>query len=190
MDEAPRRLRVLAISGSLRRLSTNTALIAAIAKIAPGDVDVVAYTDLAQIPPFNPDIADADAPPSVRALRAAVTTSDAVIISSPEYAHGVPGVLKNALDWLVGSGEFIDKPVAVINASSRATHARASLVETLIMMSASIVSEASITLPLDGRPADPPLLAADAGIARDIRAALVALGRKASDLRQRPDDIA
>jgi NADPH-dependent FMN reductase len=76
------------------------------------------------------------------------------LISSPEYAHGVPGALKNALDWLVGSGERIEKPVAVINASARATHAWESLVETLTVMSASVVRDASITLPLGGRAAD------------------------------------
>ena len=77
-----------------------------------------------------------------------------MVISSPEYAHGVPGVLKNALDWVVGSGELAEKPVALINASPRATHAWASLAETLTVMSAQVVPEASITLPLQGRSLD------------------------------------
>lgn len=153
----------------------NSAVIGAATAIAACDVDIVFYQGLAQIPPFNPDIDDADAPAPVLALRVEVNDADAVLISSPEYAHGVPGVLKNALDWLVASGEFIDKPVAVINASSRATHARASLVETLTMMSARVVDGASITLPLDGRAASADALAADPAVAGGLRAALQAL---------------
>ena len=153
----------------------NSAVITAATVIAGHDIDVVFYRGLAQLPPFNPDVDDADAPAPVLALRVEVNDSDAVLISSPEYAHGVPGVLKNALDWLVASGEFIDKPVAVINASSRATHARASLLETLRMMSARVVESACVTLPLDGRPANPGALAADPTFARDLQAALDAL---------------
>jgi len=69
-----------------------------------------------------------------------------VVISSPEYAHGVPGVLKNALDWVVGSGELAGKPVALITPTSRGTYARASLIEILQTMSAVVVLEASIAL--------------------------------------------
>jgi len=79
-----------------------------------------------------------------------VTFADALIIASPEYAHGVTGVMKNALDWMVGSEAFMNKPVALLNSSPRATHAQASLRETILMMSACIVEEASITVPLLG----------------------------------------
>lgn len=177
---------VLAISGSLRRASVNRAVIAAAAQIAPGGLDVVAYEDLAAIPPFNPDIEDEATPAAVRALRRAIEVSEAVLISSPEYAHGVPGVLKNALDWLVASGEFIDKPVAVINASSRASHARASLVETLTTMSAQVVPDASITLPLDGRRPDVESIVGDASATRALRAALDALVAAAQCKREAP----
>jgi len=171
--EDTERLRVLAISGSLRRASTNRAVIAAAARIADGAYEVDTYDGLATIPPFNPDIDDT--PAAVNSFRRAVDMSGAIIISSPEYAHGVPGVLKNALDWLVASGEFIGKPVAVINASSRATHAWASLVETLRTMSADVVLDASITLPLDGRGPHADVILSDASLAAPLAAALDAL---------------
>ena len=80
-------------------------------------------------------------------FRGRLQKSDAVLISSPEYAHGVPGVLKNALDWIVGSGELVDKPVALINASPHSTHAYASLTETITVMSARLAKNACVTLP-------------------------------------------
>jgi chromate reductase, NAD(P)H dehydrogenase (quinone) len=96
-------------------------------------------------------------------------------VSSPEYAHGVPGALKNALDWLVGSGELIDKPIAVINASPRATHAFASLTETLSVMSGRIVREASITVAVSGRLKDEQAIGADPAVAAALREALTTL---------------
>src|SRR5262245_8582909 len=137
---------VLGISGSLRRTSSNTALVRAAERLAPVGVELSIYSELADIPPFNPDLDTEAVPAAVSRFRAALQASDAVLISSPEYAHGVSGVLKNALDWLVSSGELIDKPIAVINASARATHAHASLCETLVTMSGRVVADASITL--------------------------------------------
>ncbi len=101
-------IRVLAISGSLRRLSSNTALVGAVARLAPEIVDVSIYRGLADLPPFNPDIDDDRVPAAVASFRGSLQACDAVLISSPEYAHGVPGVLKNALDWVVSSGELVD----------------------------------------------------------------------------------
>lgn len=166
---------MLGISGSLRRASTNRAVIAAAALLGGNGFEVRTFEGLAVIPAFNPDLEDSEITPAVQALRRDVEACDAVIISSPEYAHGVPGALKNALDWLVGSGEFIDKPVAVINASSRATYAWNSLVETLRTMSAEIVEEASITLPLDGRGADANVILSDASLACALSEALARL---------------
>src|SRR5262249_59213473 len=101
--------------------STNSAVVRAIARLVGASVHVTIYEDLGSLPPFNPDHEDLGAPDTVVRLRTALASSDAILISSPEYAHGVPGVLKNALDWVVGSGELIDKPVALINASPRAS---------------------------------------------------------------------
>lgn len=170
-------VRVLAISGSLRSASSNSALVNAVVLLAPEGVEVSIYRELADIPPFNPDL-DNDAPPvAVARFRAALDACDAILISSPEYAHGVPGVLKNALDWVVSSGELIDKPIALINASTRATHAHASLRETLATMSGHVIGDASITVPLDGSGLDGNGIAADARLSTLLRSALEVLAR-------------
>lgn len=145
-DAAP--LRILAISGSLRARSSNGSLLRLAIDVAPDDMEIVPYDGLASLPHFNPDD-DTDVPPApVLDLRARVGASDGLLICSPEYAHGVPGSLKNALDWLVASVELPHKPVALLNASPLATHAHASLVETLTVMSTRIVPEASATIPV------------------------------------------
>jgi chromate reductase, NAD(P)H dehydrogenase (quinone) len=166
---------ILAISGSLRVSSSNSALIRAVAALAPPGINVHIYAGLGQLPFFNPDLDVEPAASSVEALRHEVRATEALLISSPEYAHGVPGVLKNALDWLVGSGELIDKPIAVINASPRATHAFASLTETLSVMSGRIVREASITVAVSGRLNDEHAIGADPLVAAALRDALTAL---------------
>ena len=99
-------LRIIAISGSLRAVSSNTALLRAASGLAPQEVEVTLYENLAELPHFNPDLEGAE-PRSVTDFRSLLHSSDAVLISSPEYAHGVPGALKNALDWLVSSGELV-----------------------------------------------------------------------------------
>jgi chromate reductase len=166
------RTRVLAISGSLRRQSSNTALVEAAVRLAPDAVELVVYSSLGSLPHFNPDEDGADVPEPVSEFRARLQASDALLISSPEYAHGVPGALKNALDWVVGSGELIGKPVALINASGRATHAWASLAETVTVMSARLVPEASITIPLDGRRMDADTVVQDPHLSRRLRLAI------------------
>jgi chromate reductase len=84
------------------------------------------------------------------ALQMQVAAADALLIASPEYAHGVTGAIKNLLDWLVGCEPFVNKPVAVLNASPRAHHADAALRETLRTMSAALVEPASLSIPLQG----------------------------------------
>src|SRR4051812_17014293 len=98
-------VRVLAVSGSLREASSNTALVSAAVRVAPVGIDVSIYRELADVPPFNPDLDTATPPGGIVTLRAAIDACDAILICSPEYAHGVSGVLKNALDWIVSSGE-------------------------------------------------------------------------------------
>jgi chromate reductase, NAD(P)H dehydrogenase (quinone) len=168
-------MQILAISGSLRAASSNSSLIRALAALAPEGVQVRVYEGLAQLPHFNPDLDIDPAPAAVASFRDALRESDAVVISSPEYAHGVPGVLKNALDWLVGSGELIDKPIAVINASPRGTHAYASLVETLKTMSGRIVADASVTVAVTGRLRDEHEICEHAAISLELRRALEVL---------------
>lgn len=167
-------MKLLAISGSLRAASENTKLLRAARRLAPPGVDIMLYEGLDTLPLFNPDLEASD-PAPVAALRAAINGADALLIASPEYAHGVSGVIKNALDWMVGNELFIDKPVALLNASARATHAQAALRETLLTMSARIVEAASVTLPILGSGLDEDGIVGHAEIGGTLRAALCAL---------------
>lgn len=121
------------ISGSLRQVSSNTALLHAAIALSPANVEIKLYGGLGDLPHFNPDL-ELIAPSLVTDLRAQVKWSDGLVISSPKYAHGVPGLLKNALDWLVSGEEFVGKPIALFNASPRAIHAQASLTEIVTTM--------------------------------------------------------
>ena len=170
-------MRFLAISGSLRRASTNTAALEALARLAPDGVKVLVYRDLDKLPPFNPDedVEDKPKPEPVETLRALIGASDAIIIAAPEYAHGVPGVLKNALDWLVASETFAGKPVALINASPRAFHAQASLRETLATMAARVLPEAFAAVSLAGKRVSAADIEADPVYARRLKESLEAL---------------
>jgi NAD(P)H-dependent FMN reductase len=177
-----RLIRILAISGSLRRASTNSAVVRAVARLASGPVHVTVYDELELLPPFNPDVDENSADPVVARFRFHLGAAHGLVISSPEYAHGVPGVLKNALDWVVGSSELAEKPVALINASPRATHAWASLAETLTVMSAHVVPEASVTLPLQGRSLDALGIVEDPVLAATLLSAIEALTAAARQL--------
>jgi NAD(P)H-dependent FMN reductase len=165
---------LLAISGSLRAASINSAALAALARLAPQGVEVAIYRALAALPAFNPDDdREGVAPPGpVASLRAAVAASDGLVIAAPEYAHGLPGALKNALDWLVASDGFAGKPVAMINCAPRAFHAQASLREILATMAARLAPEAFAVLPLAGKSVDADAILADAASAQILRAAL------------------
>ncbi|MFF2805806.1 NADPH-dependent FMN reductase [Streptomyces sp. NPDC058000] len=149
--------RLLAVSGSLRARSTNGAVLRSALELFDGPT---ATADIGALPHFNPDLdgEGATPPAPVGALRTAVAGADVLLIVSPEYAHGVPGVLKNALDWLVSSGECVDKPVAVITASPFPTggdHANAQLRETLRMMTGQVVADACREIPAIGPKIDP-----------------------------------
>jgi NAD(P)H-dependent FMN reductase len=167
-------MRILAVSGSLRRASINSALLRTAAHVAPEGIEVRVFGGLGDLPLFNPDL-EAQLPHAVAALYREVAAADALLIASPEYAHGVSGPMKNLLDWLVGFEPFVDKMIGVLNASPRAHHADDALRETLRTMSARIVEEASISIALLGQfrgTAD--MLGAPAVVAA-IRAALQAL---------------
>lgn len=169
-------MRVLAISGSLRARSSNRALLDAAAALVPPGMAWETYEALAELPHFNPDD-DEDGRPvplAVAELRNRVIAADGWVISSPEYAHGVPGSLKNALDWLVSCPELPGKPVLLLNASaSGGNFAQAALAETLRTMSLRVLDE-SLTAPFlprklqeGGTP--------DTDAARKLRRALEAL---------------
>ncbi|WP_068505086.1 NADPH-dependent FMN reductase [Paenibacillus kribbensis] len=143
-------IKVLAISGSLRQKSSNTALMKATIGLAPEHMIFTVYDGLGDLPHFNPDLDIDEGPASVRELREQLKQVDGVLICTPEYGNGVPGALKNALDWLVSSGEFVNKPTAVISASPSpmgGSLAHASLLLTLQMINAEIVENGKVIIP-------------------------------------------
>ena len=170
-------MNILALSGSLRAGSANVRLLEAVKLLAPAGASVTIRGPLDDLPHFNPDIEEAGLPPVAAALRAAVGSCDALLISSPEYAHGVPGVMKNALDWLVGGMEMTDKPVALLNATPPGEYAQASLMETLRVMGGHFVEAASIEVPLRGSKITADEIAADPVTAKKIRHMLDVLAR-------------
>jgi chromate reductase, NAD(P)H dehydrogenase (quinone) len=142
---------VLCLSGSLRRVSSNTSALLAAQQLAPAGLALMLYDSLGKLPLFNPDNEHENLPPTVCALREAVGRSDALLIACPEYAHGVPGAFKNLLDWLVGSLEFPDKPVLLLNTSARGSHhAQDALCEILRTMSARLLSPEPLVVGLPG----------------------------------------
>lgn len=144
---------ILAISGSLRRKSSNSAVLQAASQLGASRFHFTFYQGLDTLPHFNPEL-DGEGehePGPVRELRTQLRAADGVIICTPEYANGVPGSLKNALDWIVSSGEFLDKPTAVISASPNplgGDKAHASLLLTLNMLTAKIPEGATLRIPM------------------------------------------
>jgi chromate reductase, NAD(P)H dehydrogenase (quinone) len=167
-------IKILAVSGSLRRASVNSAVLHAASVLAPATIVVSICDALADIPLFNPDI-EASNPPAVLRLRSQLKSADGLMIASPEYAHGVAGVIKNALDWIVGSGELEAKPIALLNTSIRAVHAYAALEETLKTMGGRIVPEASLKVPLPSNTIDQAGILASAELKGWIQDSITAL---------------
>ena len=181
-------LKVLALCGSLRKASINRALLRAAARIAAPDDDIEVADWLGRLPLFNPDLeAEEELPRAVQALHLAVAHADALLIASPEYAHGVSGVIKNTLDWLVSYEPFIHKPVAVLNASPRAHHADDALRETLRTMSAGLVGGRSFAVALLGAGLDERAMAASPLVIDVVRDAVAAL--RAEIERQRDGGV-
>jgi len=169
-------MRILAISGSLQARSSNVALLRAAHHAAPDGVEVFDAVSVGEVPHFNPDIErDGHPPPAVAILRSQIRSADGVLIASPEYAHSLPGVLKNALDWIVGSGELYGKPVAVLCASPRpegCVQGRAAIEQTLRAQGATIVTSATVGVSAADKGADE---LSDPTAVAAIAAALVAL---------------
>lgn len=141
----------LALSGSLRAASTNTALLKTMQLHAPDDCRIILYDRLGHLPIFNPDDEGARTPKEATALIDAVTEAYGVIISCPEYAHGVPGGLKNALDWLVSRDVAVGKPAILVHASPRSLISRVALAEILRTMSFDLFEEATLEIRLLGK---------------------------------------
>ena len=170
-------MRLLAISGSLRAASSNTTLLRAAARLMPAGVVVQPYENLGGLPHFNPDLEEVEnvaLPGPVLELRALVGAADGLLLSVPEYARGVPGSFKNALDWLVGSREFPGKPVALLQASTRAIASPAALTLILETMSARLVAAAGVTVPLVSRETSVEAILTNPQLAIPLRQALTA----------------
>ena len=175
-------VKFLALCGSLRAASTNAALLRAAARLAPSGVELRMADSLGALPLFNPDLEASD-PLPVAALYRQIADADALIIASPEYAHGVTGVMKNALDWMVGNDSFVNKLVAIFNASPRTIHAPAALREIVTTMSARVVDDASISVSILSSTLDEDAIVAHAEIGPTIVGALEALRREVERTR-------
>jgi NAD(P)H-dependent FMN reductase len=173
-------MKLLTISGSLRAGASNTALLDAVALVAPSNMTVRRYPSVAALPHFNPDDDVAERlPDAVSQFRALVGESDAILLSTPEYAHGLPGSFKNALDWLVGSIEFPGKLVATVSLRARSTHAPAQLREILTTMSARLMEPPQVVIELPRRDLDAASIGADQVLSAALRRVLDDIERAA-----------
>lgn len=137
---------ILAICGSTRQQSSNLELIQAIKESETERADIIIYQGLATVPHFNPDLDTEDPPEAVTAFRQQLNEADGILIFTPEYAMGVPGTLKNAIDWTVSSMEFSHKPVALITSSTLGNKAHASLLETLKIIECDIPDTSQLVI--------------------------------------------
>lgn len=138
---------LFAISGSLRAGSSNHTILQHLGQMMPPGIGYAIYDGLGTIPAFDPGL-DNDGPPSsVSDLRKRISEADAIIICTPEYAYGVPGALKNALDWTVSSGSFSGKPVALITASTGGENAHEAMIKILGALDAKLSQETTLLIP-------------------------------------------
>ena len=138
--------KILAICGSTRSHSVNLSLIRAIQNLVSNNCEVIVFNALEEIPNFNPDKNNDESPKTVTTFRKLIKDSDGVLICTPEYAMGVPGSLKNAINWTVSSCEFSHKPTALITASSVGEKGHASLLETLKIIECNITDETQLLI--------------------------------------------
>ncbi|PDT07054.1 NADPH-dependent FMN reductase [Rhizobium sp. M1] len=140
-------MKFLAISGSARRASTNTALLHALQAVAGQTHVLSVYDRVGELPVFSPDL-ELDPPPAVSALAQAIADADGLILASPEYIRSIPGGLKNAIDWLVSRNEVIGKPIVLAHASHRGDDMLGQLRVALATLSDRFNEELFLRLPL------------------------------------------
>lgn len=177
---------ILAVSGSLKSTSTNTLVLHRAAAVRPPDVQFVFYDGLGDLPHFSPELDTNPAPIAVQHWREQVRSADAVLICTPEYAYGMPGSLKNALDWAVSSGEFVGKLVGAMSAAPNAGgggRAHQSLVLTLTALSAQIVEGAALIIPLVRGKLGAQECAIDPLFAQQLKAVVEALASAADNAK-------
>ena len=173
-------MKIVAISGSLRAASTNTALVRAAAALAPIGMEVAIYDGLGGLPHFSPELDGDDAPAAVQSLRGMLAEANGALVCTPEYAFGMPGSLKNALDWLVSSGELWRKPVVGLSASPSALggeKAHAALLLTLSALEAQVVADGSLCIPFVTTKVSKGGDLTDSATAQALRASLDALAQ-------------
>lgn len=141
-------MKLLAISGSARRASTNTALLLAMKDLAPDGMEISVFHRLDALPVFSPDSEGERAPLQVIDFLGLVSAADGIIISSPEYIRAIPGGLKNAIDWMVSRFEVIGKPIALAHASHRGDDMLASLRLILSTVSDGFLDDVFLRIPL------------------------------------------
>jgi chromate reductase, NAD(P)H dehydrogenase (quinone) len=141
------RKKVLAISGSTRQNSSNHKLINAITALAADQMEITLFESISALPHFNPDDNEEQAGKVVEDFRQQLRNADGVLICTPEYAHGVPGSLKNAIDWTVSTSEFYHKPTALITASTDGRFGHAALLETLKVIVAENIDQLQMVIP-------------------------------------------
>jgi NAD(P)H-dependent FMN reductase len=168
-------IKLLALCGSQRTHSMSGGLLRACRERAPAGVGITVFDDHKQFPLFNPELAEL--PAGVRALYHAIDQADTLLIASPEYAHGVTGTIKNTLDWLVGHPGFAGKPVALLNPSWQSHHADDSLREILGMMSARLILDACVRIPVIGAGVAADAIGASGRFAPAIDAVLQAIAQ-------------
>jgi NAD(P)H-dependent FMN reductase len=135
-------VRILAVCGSLQAKSGNRELLAVATRAAPPGVEVTLFDGIADLPHFNPDLERDATLPAVDRWRRALAESDALLIASPEYGFSLPGALKNAIDWVIGSGELEGKVVAMtaaVPAVERGRRGLSALADTLRAVRATLV---------------------------------------------------
>lgn len=147
-------MKFLAISGSGRSLSTNTAMLKSLSDIAAPDHEVTVFSGVADLPVFSPDAERAPLPDAVQSLADAIGNSDGLIFASPEYVRAIPGGLKNAIDWLVSRDELIGKPIAMMHASHRGEDMLAQLRLVLSTVSEGFIPEIFLSFDLLKRSPD------------------------------------
>jgi chromate reductase len=175
-DATAPRCRLLLISGSLRSGSSNAAVLKTAQTLLPAGVTATLYRGLGDLPHFNPDDEQASVPAAPAALRAMLAAADAVLFCTPEYAGSLPGSFKNLLDWTVGDGLYA-KPVGWINASAQgaADGAHHTLRVVLGYVSADIVEDACVKIPVRRDAVGPDGIITDPTITSAIRTVLEAL---------------
>ena len=171
-------MKLLAVSGSVRPRSYNLALLKAMKELCPSDTTVTIYDQIKLIPIFDPDLDNKDIPNSVCSLISMMRNSDGLFISTPEYAHGVPGALKNTLDWLVSSDALILKPIIVTSVSTSGlggVRSHSPLVIILSAMNTNVVVEGSMNVPYAQRKFNDKLKLTDELTKRAIETSFLAM---------------